>query len=150
MNTLKNLFVSVTLGLTLVACGGGGTPIVIEGNDQMKFSVESFTVKSGEAVNLTLKNVGKLPKESMGHNLVILKPGVKAVEFAAQVLVKGGTPANEYLPEAVKGDVLHYTKLLGPGESASLKFTAPAPGEYEYVCTFPAHAAFMKGVMKVE
>jgi azurin len=47
--------------------------------------------------------------------------------------------------------VLAKTKLLGPGESDSVTFTAPgAPGAYDYICTFPEHyAGGMKGVMTV-
>jgi azurin len=47
--------------------------------------------------------------------------------------------------------VLAKTKLLGPGDSDSVTFSAPAaPGNYTYLCTFPEHyAAGMKGVMTV-
>ena len=153
--------------LTLISCGGGdaggGTPeeinsgsklpppaeISIESNDLMQFNNKTFTVKAGQAVKLTLKNVGKMPKAAMGHNIVILKAGVKAMEFGIQALT-GGTLENSYLPDAIKDKVLWSTKTLGPGESAILEFTAPAAGSYEYVCTFPAHFATMRGIMVVQ
>ena len=50
--------------------------ISITGNDQMQFSIREFEVKTGEEVEIEFKNIGKLPKIAMGHNLVILKKGI--------------------------------------------------------------------------
>ena len=120
--------------------------VTIAGTDMMKYDVVTFEVKAGSKVKVTLKNVGKLPKIAMGHNLVLLKSGITALAFGQKALVAGAGPTNP-VPEAVKGDVIAHTKLLGPGESDSIVFTAPAPGEYEYVCTFPGHFALMRGKM---
>jgi uncharacterized protein len=47
-------------------------------------------------------------------------------------------------------DVLWFTKLVDPGQSFVLEFTAPRQaGDYPYVCTFPGHWRVMQGVMKV-
>ena len=48
-------------------------------------------------------------------------------------------------------DVVASTKLLGPGESDMITFTATyVPADYNFVCSFPGHAAQgMKGVMTV-
>ena len=43
-----------------------------------------------------------------------------------------------------------HTKLLGGGESDEITFTAPAAGEYPFICTFPGHFAIMQGVMTVK
>ncbi|WP_200391566.1 plastocyanin/azurin family copper-binding protein [Roseibacillus ishigakijimensis] len=123
--------------------------VTIAGDDTMKFDTAEFTVKEGETVALTFKNVGKLPKIAMGHNIVILQPGTEPMSFAAASMVNKDTTG---LPkdEALLAKVVASTKMLGPGEEASVTFTAPAPGEYPYICSFPGHAALMKGVMKVE
>ena len=124
--------------------------IVVSGNDTMQFDVKSFEVKSGEPVTLTLKNTGKLPKIAMGHNLVVLRKGVSAIAFGQKAMGAGANATNP-LPDSVKEDVLASTKLLGPGESDTIKFTAPTePGSYEYVCTFPGHFAMMRGTMTVK
>jgi azurin len=39
--------------------------------------------------------------------------------------------------------------MLDHGQSEVISFTAPEPGDYPYVCTFPGHAQLMRGVMKV-
>src|SRR5690554_3747369 len=47
--------------------------VVLEGNDQMQFDKHLFLVEAGKEITLTLKNVGKLPIEAMGHDVVVLK-----------------------------------------------------------------------------
>jgi azurin len=47
--------------------------------------------------------------------------------------------------------VIAATKMLGPGETDTVSFTAPAAGTYDYICTFPGHAmAGMRGVLTVK
>ncbi len=122
--------------------------VVLTGNDQIQYDKKAFTVESGKKVKLTFKNIGKLPKAAMGHNVVILKKGVNKTTFATAAITAG--PAADYIPAANKGDILAATKLLGPGEEHSIVFTAPAAGNYDYLCTFPGHFALMSGVMTVK
>ena len=123
---------------------------IIASNDAMQFDLKSFEVSGGENVRLTLKNVGSMPKIAMGHNLVILKKDMDALAFGKKVLASGGSATNP-LPSSLLGEVLAYTKLLGPGESQTIEFTAPNDaGDYEYVCTFPGHFAMMRGTMTVK
>ena len=123
---------------------------IIASNDAMQFDLKSFEVSGGEKVRLTLKNVGSMPKIAMGHNLVILKKDLDALAFGKKVLASGGSASNP-LPSSLLGEVLAYTKLLGPGESHTIEFTAPNDaGDYEYVCTFPGHFAMMRGTMTVK
>jgi azurin len=122
--------------------------VVISGNDQMQFDKKAFTVTAGEKVKLTFKNIGNLPKVAMGHNLVILNKGANKVEFATAAIPAG--PTSEYIPAAKKKEILANTKLLGPKESDSIIFTAPEPGKYDYLCTFPGHFALMNGAMTVK
>ena len=123
--------------------------ITITGNDTMQFDLKSFEVKAGEKVELTFKNVGKIPKIAMGHNLVVLKKGISAVAFGQKAMGAGANATNA-LPDSVKGDTIASTKLLGPDETETISFTAPEAGDYEYVCTFPGHFALMRGTMKVK
>ena len=123
--------------------------VTITGNDTMQFDLKSFEVESGQKIELTFKNIGKIPKIAMGHNLVILKKGVSAVAFGQKAMVAGANATNA-LPDSVKGETIVATKLLGPAESETINFTAPEAGDYEYVCTFPGHFAMMRGVMKVK
>lgn len=113
--------------------------------DQMKFAVENFTVKSGDKVRLVMDNIATLA--AMQHNIVILTPDadVNAVGTAS---IQAG-PDNDYVP-ADNESILFYTAIAGPGEQTVVEFTAPAPGEYPFICTFPGHYTLMQGVMIVE
>ncbi len=124
--------------------------ITITGNDSMQFDTKEFTVKAGKKVELTFKNVGKLPKLAMGHNLVILKEGVNPLKFGQKIMGMGASSTNP-LPKECLEEVIAATKLLGPGESDKITFTAPSQaGFYQFICSFPGHYAIMRGVMVVE
>jgi len=120
--------------------------IVIESNDQMKFNLSEITVKEGDTVVLTLKHVGKLPKAAMGHNWVLLAEGTEMAPFA-QAAVQARD--NDYIPADGEGTIV-YTELIGGGEETTIEFTAPAAGEYIFICSFPGHYALMNGKFIVE
>ncbi|RYG55380.1 azurin, partial [bacterium] len=120
----------------------------ITGNDQMKFNVDKLEAQARQKVELTFKNVGTMPKESMGHNWCLLELKVDPAKF----LEAGFAAAsNDYVAAAKEDEVIVRTKILGPGESETLTFTAPSePGSYEYICTFPGHfGAGMKGHLEI-
>ena len=133
----------------LVITSNAAQKITITGNDTMQFDKREFTVNSGEKVELEFKNIGKLPKIAMGHNLVILKKGISSLKFGQKVMSLGASATNA-LPEGSMEDVIAATKLLGPGENETLTFTAPEPGDYQFVCSFPGHFAMMRGIMVVK
>jgi azurin len=122
----------------------------LTGNDQMKFSQERFEVDAPAKLTIRLKNVGTMLKQTMGHNLVLLKKGVDVLEFSADCVSAGPNADNDYLPEKVRGQALAWTKVLGPNEQDSLVVDLNEPGSYAYVCTFPGHFATMRGVIQVK
>lgn len=121
--------------------------VTINGGDDMKFDLSEFKVKAGQTVKITLHHTGKMAKNAMGHNLVILNQGVSLKDFATKAIAASAT---DYVPTDNASDIVAHTKLLGGGESDTIEFTAPAKGTYEFLCSFPGHSALMKGVMIVE
>jgi azurin len=119
----------------------------VTSTDQMRFSAGRISTKAGQTITIELKNAGTLAKEAMGHNLVVLKPGIDPMAFAMKAV---SAKATDYIPADAADQVIAHTKLLGPGESDTIKFAAPAPGTYPFVCTFPGHAAIMNGQLVVE
>jgi len=117
--------------------------VELTANDQLKFSQIELHVKANEPVKLTLKNIGTMPKESMGHNFILLKDGTDLAGFAAQAV-----SAPDHIP-ANNPSIIAHTKLLGPGESDTIEFTVPA-GTYTYICSFPGHYMTMTGVLTAE
>ncbi|MBE2213375.1 MAG: azurin [Opitutaceae bacterium] len=151
-----------TIALLLAACGGAkdtasapapgpgdGRPVVITANDKMMYSLAEIRAKPGEKISVTLSNTGSMPKQSMGHNWVLLVEGTNVMDFtnaAAQAI------PTEYIPDKFKDAIIAHTRLLGPKESDTVTFTAPStPGRNLFVCTFPGHFQVgMKGVLIVE
>jgi len=130
---------------------GNVAEIAIEGNDLIRFSINRFTVKAGQMVRITLKHVGALPAQAMGHNVVVLYMGDDVFEFGADVGVQGGSAANDYVPASLRDRVIAFTRMIGGGETATVEFQAPdKPGDYPFLCAFPGHFAQMNGNMVVE
>jgi len=148
MITRKILAALATLALT-PALFASEVKIEIDSNDQMQFDKKAFEVVEGQKVTLVLTHSGQLPKAAMGHNVVILKPGTSLPEFAMKC---APLAANDWIPEDEESKklIIAHTKMLGGGESDTITFTAPAPGEYPFLCTFPGHFAMMQGVMTVK
>ncbi len=120
--------------------------ITIIGDDQMKFNLSEIKVKAGQTVRLTLEHSGKMDKNVMGHNWVLLSSGADIAEFGA---LASSAKATDYIP-ADSDQVLAHTKILGGGESDTIEFVAPAAGTYDFICSFPGHYALMKGKFIVE
>ena len=139
----------IALGIFTTAPAEEAVTLEITGNDLMQFSTKELKVKSGQEVTLKLKHTGMLPKAAMGHNVVILQAGVAMAAFATKSMTAAAT---DYLPEdeESKNQILVATKMLGGGEETEIKFTAPAAGEYAFLCTFPGHFAIMNGKLIVE
>jgi len=119
----------------------------IEGNDAMQFNKASISVPAScKEFTVTLKNAGKLPKAAMGHNWVLTKTA------DMQAVANDGLAAGVDKDYLKAGDtrVLAHTKMLDAGESDSVTFstgTLKAGESYSYLCTFPGHAALMKGTL---
>lgn len=121
--------------------------VSIEAGDDMKYTTNRIEVPSGSHVKLTLKNVGKMPKESMGHNWTLLGQAADLVVYATASMK---AVDNDYQAPELYSDPIIFTKMLGPGESQTIEFDAPAAGTYKYVCTFPGHYASMQGELVVQ
>lgn len=110
--------------------------------DTMAYDKKALTVPTGAEVHLVLKNNGKLAV--MKHNWVLVKPGKEA-----EVAAKGLNEAPDAGYVVPGPDVLAYTPMSEPQGTAEITFTAPAPGKYPYICTFPGHYVLMNGVLTV-
>lgn len=120
--------------------------ITINAGDDMKFDLSEIKVKEGQTVKLILNHTGNMTKEAMGHNFVLLNAGVVLSDFALAAMK---APDTDYIPAGTT-DVIVHTKMIGGGQSDTIEFTAPAKGNYEFLCSFPGHSALMKGTFIVE
>lgn len=143
---LKSSTKEKTFTPAVVIDAKGVAHILITSNDVMKFNVKKIMVKSGQKIKLTLKHIGTLDKKIMGHNVVILNKGVNLSKFAS---LAAAASDSDYIPVGTS-DIIAHTKMIGGGESTTIEFTAPESGIYDFICSFPAHFAMMKGKFIVE
>ena len=120
----------------------------ISGNDQMQYDKQVLTVPAScQEVTVTLRHAGKLPREAMGHNWVLVNGAdLEAVANGGM----GAGLANDYVAAGDKR-VLAHTKVIGGGQTTSVTFPTSilkAGGDYRYLCTFPGHHALMRGTLK--
>ena len=123
--------------------------VVIEGNDQIQFVQSELRVSSSCAeVTVTLKHIGMLAANIMGHNWVLTTTAdYQAVAQAGQ---SAGPP--DYVP-AGDDRVIATTGVIGGGEEASVTFdlsALEAGGDYTYFCSFPGHFVLMNGKFIIE
>lgn len=123
--------------------------LTINGNDQIQFDKKELRVsKSCKEVTVTLKHVGQLAANVMGHNWVLTATAdYQAVATAGQA---AGPP--NYVP-AGDARVLATTTVIGGGQETSVKFDTSkltAGGDYTYFCSFPGHFVLMNGKLIVE
>lgn len=121
---------------------GAEAAIAMEAGDDMKFNYKEIHVKEGQTIKLTLKHTGKMDVKTMGHNIVIIPDEMDLQMFATDAMKSAD---NDYIPANQASKIVAHTKMIGGGESTEISFSAPAPGTYKFVCTFPGHWAAMNG-----
>ena len=114
-----------------------GRPIISTVGDELKFDRAELRETNQASVKLTFVNASKINQ----HNWVLVKAGTKdavASAGAAAGAENGWIPAGD-------DRILAHSGLLDPGETEVVSFSAPFVGTYQFVCTFPGHAATMFG-----
>ncbi len=159
---IRTLFITLAAGLLVSGCGqksasgsadaasaSGPRLIEITAGDTMKYSITAIEAKPGEPLKVVLDNIGTVPVEVMGHNWILLKAGSDPAAFSMAASTAKDTG---YIPAALKDEIIAHIDLLGPRKSGEVEFSAPvAPGEYPFLCSFPAHfQAGMHGVLTVK
>lgn len=112
---------------------------------QMKYDLGELTVGAGQLVELVFRN-----PDALQHNFVLGAPGTleQIGQAADQMAASPEGLEREYIPDMP--EVLFATELVDPGDNVTVQFRAPSdPGEYPYLCTFPAHWQVMNGVLNV-
>ncbi|HEV7380710.1 MAG TPA: plastocyanin/azurin family copper-binding protein [Dyadobacter sp.] len=121
---------------------GADVTIVMSTKPGLKFDKELLEVKAGSKVKLSFNN-----NDDMLHNLVITTPATheKVAQLAIDMGLDGANAG--YIPN--DKSVLFHTCLIQPETTQSIYFTAPEPGDYPFLCSFPGHAFVMKGIIRV-
>jgi azurin len=124
--------------------------VTVDSTDQMSFNTKEIVVdKSCKEFTVNLTHSGNLPKNVMGHNVVISK------DADMQGIATDGLSADIEKAYLKEGDerVIAHTKIIGAGEKDSLTFDVSklaAGTDYGFFCSFPGHISMMKGKVIVK
>ena len=144
---LRKLVVASLLTLASAQVFAADCSVTVDSTDQMSFDTKEIKIsKSCKTFTVNLTHSGAMPKNVMGHNLVIAKtadmPGITTEGIPA------GLDAN-YL-KAGDDRVIAHTKIIGAGEKDSVSFdvsTLKAGEDYSFFCSYPGHSTMMKGAV---
>jgi azurin len=117
--------------------------------EKMEYSVKQIVAKPGERLRIRLVSIAQTPKIVMAHNWVLLKLGTDPKAFSDAA---ANARATDFIPPALKGQILADLPLAGPGERFETVITVPkVAGKYTYLCSFAGHyAAGMWGELIVK
>lgn len=146
---VRKLIAIALLGLLSTPLMAAECSTTVEANDAMQYNQKTITVpRTCKTFTVTLKHTGKLPKTAMGHNWVLAHSTDEAGVVSDGM--KAGAASNYEKPADTR--IIAHTKLIGGGESDAATFNVAklkAGETYAYFCTFPGHAALMKGTLSL-
>ncbi len=154
-NTIKTIttaLITLFIALPLFAASPASDDvriISVKGMDNMKFDVTTIEAEPGETIRIVFETVSNMPPQAMSHNIAILDLGTDLDAFATASM---SARDNDFIAPDFEDQVLANTKMIGGGETSEIEFTVPeAPGDYDFICTFPGHyMAGMVGVLRVK
>jgi azurin len=147
--TRRAVMSAVLLMPFAAACARRQAPPVVElhiatDGDELAFKPDRLRCRTGSDVHLFFHHAGEILSDP--HDWVLLKPGTQKAFLADADKEPDETvvvPAKDVFM------VLAATPLCAKGQSVMVKFVAPAPGEYPFVCSVPGHGETMHGTLVV-
>jgi uncharacterized cupredoxin-like copper-binding protein len=115
--------------------------IASQGED-MLFTPDRLTCAAGADVTLIFHHAGKISQDP--HDWVLLKPGTRARFLAVADRAPEGSDG---VTAANRDMILARTPPCPMGKSVETRFTAPAAGNYDFVCSIPGHGETMHGTL---
>lgn len=122
----------------------------IDSTDAMQYDADSISIPAScSEFTINLTHSGQMPVAAMGHNVV-----VSSQADMAGVLADGmGAGLDSDYVKPGDDRVVAHTDMIGGGEETSVTFDVSrlqSGGPYMFFCSFPGHAALMKGSISVE
>ena len=151
LETLLACFVPALLILP-AGCHKASPPTVAlsvsSDGDFLAFKPAELTVPAGAHVVLTFHHAGKII--SQDHDWVLADRGaMPALLAASDKAAAAGAPEGRSFLAPGDPRVIASTRMIGKGETATVEFTAPPPGDYPFFCSTPGHAETMHGMLHV-
>jgi azurin len=138
----------LVVSLALPIAGLADTPATVQlrvetDGDFLAFRPAELTCPTGAHVELTFHHAGSRVQQK--HDWVLLQPGT--ADAFMQAVMDAGEKHDWMPPNDPR--VIAATPQIDPGETVTIEFTAPPPGDYPYVCTYTGHGEVMRGVLHV-
>ena len=114
---------------------------VASDGDELTYKPSHLTCPTGALVRLSFDHAGEIL--SAVHDWVLLRPGMRTAFLADAI-----KPEIDALT-LDRAMVLVATPMCARGQSVTIEFTAPAPGEYPFVCSVAGHGETMSGILTV-
>lgn len=112
--------------------------------DRLVFIPDHLTCATGVHVRLRFRHLGEIIDDP--HDWVLLKPGMESAFLA---VADNEQDDGVVIPLDARNMVIAATPLCARGKTVTVEFTAPAPGEYPFVCSVPGHGETMRGILTV-
>ena len=146
---IRSLFAVALLGMVAPPALAADCKATVESTDAMQFTTKSLSVPAScKQFTVTLKHTGKLPRNVMGHNLVLGRTADMGAINADGM--KAGLASQYVKPGDAR--VIAASKVIGGGESTTVNIPVgklKAGESYTYFCSFPGHSALMKGTLSL-
>ena len=146
MKTILVYFFAIVISSNLYA---KNCEINIAGTDMMKFDKKIINVMdSCKSFKILLKHTGKLQKNVMGHNIVIVK--TKDLEMVTSKINMSNGFEEGFLPNL--NEILFKSAIIGGGEETIMELDTiklRKDVNYTFFCSFPGHYVIMKGEVKI-
>lgn len=145
----RHFLASALLALFCPSLWAAPCSVDIQASDRIAFDTHLIEVnRSCREFTVHLHHSGRLEKTLMGHNWVLTRAADQQAVAAAGMV---GGLANSFVRP---GDdrVIAATPVVGGGESASVSFAVERlrdDEQYLFFCSFPGHAALMKGRLRL-
>jgi azurin len=138
--------------MTLADCRAPPPPpahVYIESDgDFLSFKPATLTVKTGARVILTFRHSGQII--SQNHDWVLAQPdSMKALLAVDDKMAQTAPMDNEAFLKLHDPRVIAATSSIQKGQTTTIEFTAPPPGDYPFFCSTPGHGDSMNGVLHV-
>jgi uncharacterized cupredoxin-like copper-binding protein len=106
----------------------------------LAFDPDRIAVKQGSVVRIRYVN-----ESTFAHNLVIVRKDSDIDVIGPHAQEAAGTG---YIPVQHKDLMIGFSPLAQPGKTVEFTFTAPAAGDYPFVCFVDGHYNAMVGSLK--
>lgn len=116
------------------------TIVLTSRGPELAFHPDRVSARSGSSVLIRYENGGELP-----HNLVFVRDE-EAIDALVTAAYEAGSTG--HVPLDMRDDLIAFSPLMSPGETAEMQVVIPPPGEYTYICLFPGHAQMMLGTLR--